>query len=101
MKISKLVLVALLALVLINLTGCAASRYNKVEVQQKEVVKVTVPEFLIVSCKPNPPMPVNDYVALEQVEREVYLTNYIQDLYVLLSKCDNAMNKIREFNQEN
>lgn len=101
MKSFKLVYAMLLAFVLINLTGCAASRYNTVEVQQKEVVKVTVPDFLIISCKPNPPMPVEEYVALEQTEREVYLTNYIQDLYVLLSKCDNAMIKIREFNQEN
>ena len=100
MKTFKLLTFLLVITSGVILTGCSSARYNTVEVQQKEVVKIKVPEFLLVSCKPNPPMSVDAYVALESVEREVYLTGYIQDLYVVLSKCDNAMGKIREFNRD-
>lgn len=99
---SKLLTVVVSILVGLFIAGCASSpTYNKLEVKEKEVVKVYVPDELLTPCIPDKPIDRETYLAQELHEREIYLTNYNISILRTLKECNIKLEKIKEFNKKN
>lgn len=90
-----------LALIFISfiLIGCSsAPKYNTLEVKEKEIVKVTIPDYLLIPCVPERPMSKEEYLKLKQYEREIYLTNYSITLLSVIKNCNDQIEAIKKLN---
>ena len=86
-------------LVLSILTACASPTYEKLEVKDKEVVKVQVPTYLTQPCLPTSrPPSTQEYLSLSPIERERAQTDYSLHLTEVISKCNIKLNEIKKLN---
>jgi len=73
-------------------------KYNKLEVKEKEVIKVTIPEYLLKPCIPERPISKEKYLELKQYEKETYLTNYSISLLTIIKNCNEQIEAIKNLN---
>jgi len=93
---TKLLALAILALFM---TGCATgARYDKLEVKDKELVYVKIPEHLTEPSKPKKPISKEEYLKLKPHEREQYLASYSESLLITIKECNIDKEKIRKLN---
>lgn len=83
------------------LSACGITpKYNKVEVESVKIVKQTIPDEFLATCKTEPLISKKDYLDLELHRREQYLTEYIIALFGNISSCNNQISKIRELSSK-
>lgn len=99
MNIKNLLIdIVILIVVAMFIVGCATKEV--VTVKETKTVYKPVPEHLMVPCKLKTPIPVNDYLKLNQVGREEWLADYSLDLMETIGICNNNLKLIREFNKK-
>lgn len=85
---------------LLILTGCSSNPISTVNLKEKEVVKISIPEELLTPCKPEKPLDKDSYLKLNILERESYLTDYSISLLKELKICDSKIQSIRNLNNK-
>lgn len=86
----KYLLICLLALFII---GCT-SKPKEIVLVEYEYITINLPSTLTTSCKPSRPIPEEEYRAMNQEQRTIYLANYASTLMGELKKCDNKIKSI-------
>lgn len=87
----------LISLLLATVTGCSVfKKPEPVVVIKKEIVHISIPEALLVKCKATKPIPVEEFLSLDPIERETYLSNYATRLLGVIKDCDNRFTAIGE-----
>lgn len=99
MSISKfLIFIVVLCIVSMFVVGCATKEI--VTVKETKTVYKPIPEQLMIPCKPKAPMSVDNYMSLDQVQRERWLADYVIDLMETIGNCNNNLKSIRDFNKK-
>lgn len=85
----------LLGLLITSLTGCGSlSKPDPIVIVKKEIIHKTIPDSLLVKCQASKPIPIEEYLTLEPIERETYLTNYSIRLLGVIKDCDDRITAI-------
>lgn len=91
MKLKSLVLIVLLA----TLQGCGVfMKPEPIVVTKKEIVYTHIPDTLLVKCQASKPIPIEEYLSLDPIGRETYLTNYSVQLLGVIKDCDDRFTSI-------
>lgn len=90
----------LLSSVLLSACASFSSNYQKLEVKDKEVVTIEIPQSLLEPCVAPTPIDPNSYVELKIWEREQYLTSYIVELLKAIRSCNDKITSIKELNHK-
>ena len=78
------------------LTGCGSTKIDHVSTKT-EVKVIKTPSYLLKNCSVTEPISKQDYLALGNKEKEKVLTEYSISLLKDLSKCNNQIRLISEF----
>lgn len=97
----KIMMLLLVMMSAVFLSGCGTTKPKTVEITNIKMVPIPIPDVLLEPCKPNKPITVDEYLKLNVLERETYLTNYSIDLMVNLSDCNKKLKSIKELRDEN
>lgn len=95
---NSLVKLLFVAIVFIAITGCATRPVTEVTLQEAQVVRVTIPDVLIVPCTPPRPMTREAFLELPIYLRERQLTLYSIELLRTIRECDIRFTEIRRLN---
>jgi hypothetical protein len=78
-------------------SGCCTTKSPDLNVANKEVVYIKVPESLLKPCSPDAPMATETYMGLTLDERELALSKYVISLYGTIAVCDNQVRQIKKY----
>lgn len=80
------------------LAGCASTRTTELNIEDKEIVHISIPTHLTQECKPEKPIDKESYLALKIYEREEELSRYIVTLYSTIAQCNSQISQIKKLN---
>ena len=81
--------ILLVLIVSMVLTSCASvQKKYRLTVQEKEVVRVRVPDELLTPCVPERPVSKEEYLSKSFPERETYMTDYSVSLLKTIKECN-------------
>lgn len=79
----------IIGLFLTTLSGCGIfMKPEPIVVVRKEIVHTHIPDTLLVKCQANNPIPVEEFLSLDPIGRETYLTNYSVQLLGVIKDCN-------------
>lgn len=77
------------------LSGCGIfSKPEQVVIVKKEIIYIDIPKTLLVPCQANKPIPVEEFLSLDPIGRETYLTNYSVNLLGVIKDCNDRFTSI-------
>lgn len=91
------VLVFILLLVVIGMTGCGT---QTVYVKQTEYVYTPIPKRLTKKCVPEAPVPISTYIKMDRDKKEETDLNYSGSLLGTISKCNDQLKEIDQFDAD-
>lgn len=84
----------------IALIGCGSKPIKPQVIVEYKTVYNPLPEHLLKDCEIAKPMSKEEYMSIDPLEREIWLTNYSMKHMKNLSLCNAQMDSIRTLNNE-